>query len=78
MVFVHGTRTHLSDAEGAADTLAADPICTLAIVERRQSDAFLAAVAKRGVVVRPSGRVQGLNYSRGKEIDITVYRTDGN
>jgi len=74
MVFVHGTATRLSDAEGAADALAADPDCAVAIVESRQHDAFLAAVAARGVSVEPAGAVEGLNYSRGDEISITVYR----
>lgn len=74
MVFVHGTATRLSDAEGAAETLAADPVCTVAVVERRQQDAFLTDVSARGLSVEPAGQVQGLNYSRGREIDITVFR----
>lgn len=74
MVFVHGTGIRLSDAEGAADTLGMQPVCALALVERRQQDAFLAAVAARGLAVEPAGEVHGLNYSRGRQIDITVYR----
>ncbi|MDF1793263.1 MAG: glycosyltransferase family 39 protein [Thalassobaculaceae bacterium] len=74
MVFVHGTATKLSDAAGAADVLAGQPTCALAVVEHRQQDAFLAATAARGLTVEPAGQVRGLNYSRGKEIDITIYR----
>lgn len=74
MVFTFGTGTRLSDADGAVDALAVDPACTVAVVERRQSEAFLAAVAARGLAVEAAGQVQGLNYSRGRDIDITVYR----
>ncbi len=74
MVFVHGTGTRLSDAAGAADVLVAEPECSVAVVEARQQEAFLAAVVVRGLTVEPRGRVRGLNYSRGREIDITIYR----
>lgn len=74
MVFVHGTKTRLSDALGAVDALEHQPTCALAVVERRQQEAFLATAAARGLRVEPAGEVHGLNYSRGKEIDITVYR----
>lgn len=74
MVFTFGTDTRLSDAEGAAEVLADDPACAVAVVERRQSEAFVAAVAARGLAVEKTGQVLGLNYSRGRDIDITVYR----
>jgi hypothetical protein len=74
MVFTHGTKIRLSDALGAVNVLEEQPTCALAVVERRQQEAFLAAAAARGLTVEPAGQVQGLNYSRGKEIDITVYR----
>lgn len=74
MVFTFGTDTRLSDAEGAAEMLADDPACAVAVVERRQSEAFVAAVAARGLAVEATGQVLGLNYSRGRDIDITVYR----
>ncbi len=74
MVFVHGTKTRLSDASGALDTLAANPLCAIAVVERRQQADFLAGVEALGLKVEAAGEVQGLNYSRGHEINITVYR----
>ncbi|SDF94676.1 4-amino-4-deoxy-L-arabinose transferase [Thalassobaculum litoreum DSM 18839] len=74
MVFVHGTDIRLSDATGALDILAANPICAVAVVERRQRDDFLAGVDALGLKVEAMGEVSGLNYSRGREIDITVYR----
>ncbi len=74
MVFVHGTETRLSDASGALDTLAENPICAVAVVERRQQDDFLAGAEALGLTVEAAGEVHGLNYSRGRDIDITVYR----
>ena len=74
MVFTHGTKTRLSDAKGAVDVLEDQPTCALAVVEKRQSEEFLALAAARGLAVEPAGEVRGLNYSRGRDINITVYR----
>ena len=74
MVFTFGTKTRLSDAEGALDTLSENPVCAVAVVERRQLDSFLAGAEALGLKLETAGDVHGLNYSRGQEIDITVYR----
>ena len=78
MVFVHGTATRLTDADGAVAALADADGCVVVVVERRQREAFEAGVAAAGLRVDPIGGVTGLNYSRGREIDITVFRrSDG-
>jgi hypothetical protein len=74
MAFVNGTGIRLTDAVGAAETLLTDPDCALVVVEGRQADDFAAAVAVRGLVVEAVGQVRGLNYSRGREVELTVYR----
>ncbi len=74
MVFVHGTATRLSDGAGAARTLAEPGLCSVAVVERRQQERFDAGLGELGVEVEPVGTVSGLNYSRGRDIAITIYR----
>lgn len=75
LVFLAGTETRLASPEEAA-TYAADNPGALVAVESRQQQRFLEVLAARPeVVVTPVDRVQGFNYSRGREVDITLYRS---
>lgn len=74
-MFLAGTETRLASPEEAA-TYAADNPGALVAVESRQQQRFLEVLAARPeVVVTPVDRVQGFNYSRGREVDITLYRS---
>ena len=69
-----GTRTDLVNAAGAADLLAAHPRCALALVGTRDEAAFRAGLARDSIAVRPLGRVDGINYSTGKRLALTLYK----
>lgn len=73
LVFLVGTDTRLTNAEGAAELLrdAADPTCTVALVESRQEAAFQSALA--GLPVERKGAVVGLNYNNGRPTTLTLY-----
>ncbi|GAA0582355.1 glycosyltransferase family 39 protein [Caenispirillum bisanense] len=75
LVFLAGTETRLASPEEAA-TYVADNPGALAAVESRQQQRFLEVLAERPeVAVTPVDRVQGFNYSRGREVDIILYRS---
>ena len=74
-VFTLGTATRLTDAEGAAAALA-EPgkKCRIAVIEDRAADAFAIATAARGQTPRAVATIEGLNYSRGDNIRLTLWR----
>ncbi len=72
MTFRLGTRTHLADGERAADIAAIQG--GLALVEEHERAKFLSELAITGARATPIDRFSGLNYSRGREMNITVYR----
>ncbi len=78
-IFLQGTRTRLVSGDEAADFLApafeetGPGNCRIAVVEKRQEQAFLDAIAAKGVTVRAVERVDGLNINGGKPLDIGVY-----
>jgi 4-amino-4-deoxy-L-arabinose transferase-like glycosyltransferase len=74
IVFYLGTATVLTDGKGAADALAGGD-AGMALVESREAEAFRAEAAKRGVTVQPLGAMHGLDYSRGRPLTLTLYRT---
>lgn len=76
LVFLAGTETVLASPEEAATYLADNP-GAVAAVESRQQERFMATLAARPeVAVTPVDSVQGFNYSRGREVDITLYRSE--
>lgn len=72
-VFLLGTRTQLTDADGAADALAEG---RPAVVEAAFEDAFQAAAARRGLTPAAAGEVVGMNYSKGDPARLTLYRPE--
>ena len=68
-----GKKTDLVNAAGAADLLAHDPSCAVALVGTRDEAEFRARVARDNIAVRPLGRVDGINYSTGKRLALTLY-----
>lgn len=76
LVFLAGTETVLTSPEGAATYLADHP-GAVAAVESRDQQVFLDTLAARpDATVVPVDSVQGFNYSRGREVDITLYRSE--
>lgn len=70
-VFLTGTTTRLTDAEGAAAALVAG---RPAIVEAADADAFAAALAaRRAPPPRAVAVVTGHNYSKGDDVELTIY-----
>lgn len=75
-IFLQGTATRLVSAVEAAHFLTAREDagnCRVAVIEKRQEQAFLDAIAAEGVTVRALERVEGLNINGGKPLDIGVY-----
>lgn len=75
--FYLGTNALLSDnAEASVDVLAGDPACGVAIVDVAEREGFDAALAARGMSVRPLASVSGYNLVKGDLLDLTVLVTD--
>ena len=73
LVFLGGTRTALVAPAPAADFVAGERRCRLALIDARQLPAFAQEAARDGFTPRPVGHVQGRNYSTGKRLDLTFY-----
>jgi 4-amino-4-deoxy-L-arabinose transferase-like glycosyltransferase len=73
LVMLAGTKTLLTDGKGAADALAAAPDCTLAAVQEDHKPAFVEAlgVALPRLIVRQE--INAVNYSKGREVNISIY-----
>lgn len=72
LVFALGTQTRLTNGMGAAQALAGGD-AALALVEARQEEPFLAEINARQLGVTPLFSIDGLNYSRGDAVSLTVY-----
>lgn len=71
LVFLLGTKTCFVDGAGAAAYLA-DNRRALVVVSDRELPAFVAATTQAGIETEEFGRVDGLNYSRGKPTTLVV------
>lgn len=77
VVFLLGTHTYLTNGKGAGEQavrFTTSPHGGLAAIERRQQPTFLAAVAAGHAIATPLERVDGINYSRGRPSQVTIYR----
>ncbi len=72
LVFLLGTDTRISNAEGAARASASQG--GLVLVEDQERQPFLDNLSALEAEAVPVGEASGLNYSRGKPVHITVYR----
>ncbi|MDO1557848.1 glycosyltransferase family 39 protein [Brevundimonas sp. 2R-24] len=69
-VFLLGTATAFTDGAGAAQALAERrPVA----VERAFEPAFRAEARRLGLSPRPAARIEGVNYSKGDPVDLTLY-----
>jgi hypothetical protein len=72
LVFALGTGTELDSPTDGADSVSdGQP----AIVERRADAAFRAALSAQKVAARPVDEVKGFDYSTGKPVDLTIWRS---
>ncbi len=74
LVFLVGRGTRLVDAASAADLLARDRRCGLALVGSRDEAAFRIRLVHDGIAVRTLGRLDGINYSTGRRLDLGLFR----
>jgi 4-amino-4-deoxy-L-arabinose transferase-like glycosyltransferase len=72
LVFQLGTSTILGDAQDAADAVAEG---RAALVEGREAKAFQAALQQNGLAAQAEGEIKGYNYSSGKPVSLTLWRT---
>ena len=70
--FLLGTRTALETGAGAA--LIAGKTGGLVLVDSGENDTFLNLIAEAGGKAEALDEISGLNYSRGRETRITLYR----
>jgi 4-amino-4-deoxy-L-arabinose transferase-like glycosyltransferase len=76
LVFLAGTTTHFTDANGAADFLRQGS-CRFAFVDARQERVFALRADAIGLRYKPGPRVEGFNISNGKPITIAVFQSAG-
>lgn len=72
MIFALGKDVVLTDGRGAADAGARGG--GLALVEDAEQGAFLARLAELQADARAVDAVRGFDYSRGKQVHVTLYR----
>ena len=73
LVFLLGTDTVLTDGTGAANHLQAHEFALVAVTEAEQP-AFLERLTQLELPGEPLTTVEGLNYSRGDELSLTLYQ----
>lgn len=73
LVFLAGTQTFLAKPERVAYFLITIPDA-IAIVEARQLDAFTKTLASEGKSAEAIASLSGVNYSRGDNVTLTLYR----
>jgi 4-amino-4-deoxy-L-arabinose transferase-like glycosyltransferase len=74
LVFLNRNETRLIDPASAADLLAHDRVCAMAIVSAKQMAAFMGRAAQDGVKPEPIGRIDGTSYSTGEKLSLTLFR----
>jgi len=72
LVFLLGTETRLGPPAAAARHLL-DDRCALALVEQDQDPAFRTALTQAGAAPEPLATVTGINYSRGRTVELHLY-----
>ena len=73
LVFAVGKATRLVNAPAAADHLANNLSCGLALIGTRETPAFQARLGVLGIAPQALAEVKGINYSTGRKLDLTIY-----
>ena len=76
LVFMTGTSTLLTDGSGAADFLGQGS-CRIALVEARQEQKFTQRAEAIGLRYNVTSRVEGYNFSQGRQVSIAVFSSEG-
>jgi 4-amino-4-deoxy-L-arabinose transferase-like glycosyltransferase len=76
LVFLVGTRTHLTDGAGAAEILRQGE-CRIAVIESRQERAFAQRAERLGLRYSLRGRLDNaFNLNGGRTINFAIYRSE--
>lgn len=75
LVFLLGTKTILTGGSVAASLLS--QTSGLALIDDAEERAFQAGLVKSGQHAVALGRVSGLDYSRGRSVNVTLFRVPG-
>ncbi len=73
LVFLAGQATRLVNASAAADFLAGDRACGLALVGSRDEAAFRARLQAHALAVRQLALIEGINYSNGRRLQLKLF-----
>ena len=76
LVFLLGTDTALVSPETLQRRIWPITVSAWRLVEGRDESAFQAALTAQGLVAHAHGQVQGLDYSNGKRMVLTLYRAE--
>jgi hypothetical protein len=76
LVFLAGTKTHFTDAAGAADFLI-EGSCRFAFVDARQERTFALRAEAIGLRYDRGPRIAGYNISIGRPITLAVFQSVG-
>ena len=76
LVFMVGTRTLLTNGSGAADFLQKGS-CRFALVEAREERSFAQRAETIGLRYALTTRIEGYNYSRGRNVSVAVFTSEG-
>src|SRR4029077_18417868 len=76
LVFMNGSETLLTDGSGAADFLGQGS-CRFALVEQRSERSFAQRAEAIGLRYKVGARIEGYNFSHGRAISISVFRSEG-
>ena len=76
LVFLTGTQTLLTDGSGAADFLRQGS-CRFALIEQRSERSFVQRAEAIGLRYKVGARIDGYNFSQGRAISISIFRSEG-
>src|SRR5690349_1977152 len=76
LVFMTDTSTLLTDGSRAADFLS-QGTCRFALVEGRSERNFVARAEAIGLRYNVLTKIEGVNFSQGKSISISIFRSEG-
>lgn len=74
LVFLVGTKTILTDVDGVARHLLADPACALALAQVGDEQKLNGLLAAQGKSASRVAQIDGLNYSSGDKLSLGLYR----
>ena len=73
LVFLVGTKTLLTDTQGAARHLLADPACAMALIPLQDGETLKNLLNQAGRTASPVALVEGINYSSGDALSLVLY-----